>query len=725
MVWYHVIMPVNPSPQIWPANSTLDLVNVPWDNAYRSVVRFPNRGALDTYIDSVSGSTTQPGKTITGMSYLRADQPILLEDPFNNFWQYNYVRVSNPPQPVEEGEAEQPRSFYYFITGVRHVAPNTTEITVQLDVYQTFIYDVNFGESYVERGHVAIAQQNTMDDNGRRYLSVPEGLDTGEMLTTLKQYRVADTLITAGPGSDFIIYSTSDLTSEDWGTPEAPNTPGPANAGLAFGISSGVSVYVLQGGQATAFFNGLADYPWIAQTIIAVYAAPKLTNIYPSYDYPSAGASTPLASPPTSANHAITQVRQVMPGTWRESSDVMDRIPPRYRHLHKFKVWPYLSLEVDYMADNVLTLRPEQFYTQGVHVGVELSPQLSDAQMRVYPFRYGIVDSASWEYDEGAVPGMEMHHDTQHFTTSGTLPRMGVANDAASMALASTAYSRGFQTDNADFTRDLTQRRANRSFDSQGLAIESARDATRLGNEFASSQQAQAAGWATDDAWRNGIIGTAQSAAAGAVGGVPGLIGGAVAGASSGALQGWQTSINNERGALTTAQQNAQNSALTENTLSSQSADRNANRALESYAARGNYDQTIASIEASVHDTKTIAPSMVAMPQGSLSAVARGEMVCRLTIKAIDFSRIRAIGDYWLRYGYAISEYMAIPPHTMVMQRFTYWKMAECVLIGSYMPENFKNTLRGVFEKGVTVWRDPDDIGDTISANDPIVGSYY
>lgn len=720
-------MPVNPSPQIWPANSTLDLVNVPWDNTYRNVVRFTDRAALDSYIDSLSGSTTQPGKRITGMSYLRADQPIMLEDPFNNLWKYNYVRVSNPPQPVEEGDPEDQRSFYYFITGVRHVAPNTTEITVQLDVYQTFIYGADFGESYVERGHVAIAQQGQMDDNGRRYLTSPEGLDTGESLTTLKQYQIADSLIT--DRSDVVLYSTSDLTSGDWGTPEAPNTPGPANNVLSFGVGSGVSVYVIRGSQVNAFFNGIQDYPWIAQTIIAAYLVPNLTNFYPDYTYPPAGTDTPLADPPVSAAYAETQVRQVMPGNWRDLPDIVDRIPTRYRHLNKFKVWPFLSLECDYMADNTVTLRPEQFYTSGVHMGVELSAQLSDAQMRVYPFRYNIVDSATWSFDEvppGFPETVELHYDAQHFVTTGALPRLGVANDTAALMLASSAYSRSFQSDNADYTRDLAQRQAGRSFDSAGMAIESAREATRLGNQFASEQQAQAANWATDDAWRNGIIGTVQGVAGGAVMGKgAGVAAGAIGGVAAGALSGWQTSINNERSALTTAQQNAQNSALTANALGNQITDKDANLSLALYAARGNYQQTIGAIEASVHDTKTIAPSMVAMPQGSLSVAARGQLVARLTIKAIGTQRMNAIGNYWLRYGYAIGEYMPIPRDTMVMDRFTYWKMAECTLMDTHMPENFKDTLRGIFEKGVTVWRNPDEIGDTFSANAPITGEYY
>ena len=47
------------------------------------------------------------------------------------------------------------------------------------------------------------------------------------------------------------------------------------------------------------------------------------------------------------------------------------------------------------------------------------------------------------------------------------------------------------------------------------------------------------------------------------------------------------------------------------------------------------------------------------------------------------------------------------------MTEFTYWKLVECYLEKGDIPESFKGTIRGIFEKGVTVWRSPDRIGRT------------
>ena len=59
------------------------------------------------------------------------------------------------------------------------MAPNTTEITVQLDVWQSYMHEWEITRCYVERSHLGIAAEEAWTDNGRRYLTAPEGLDTG------------------------------------------------------------------------------------------------------------------------------------------------------------------------------------------------------------------------------------------------------------------------------------------------------------------------------------------------------------------------------------------------------------------------------------------------------------------------------------------------------------------------------------------------------------------
>jgi hypothetical protein len=72
---------------------------------------------------------------------------------------------------------------------------------------------------------------------------------------------------------------------------------------------------------------------------------------------------------------------------------------------------------------------------------------------------------------------------------------------------------------------------------------------------------------------------------------------------------------------------------------------------------------------------------------------------------------LATIGDYWLRYGYAVQRSTILPPDLAVMDRFTYWECAEVYIRSSRVTEAHKQMLRGILEKGVTVWKSAADIG--------------
>jgi hypothetical protein len=64
-----------------------------------------------------------------------------------------------------------------------------------------------------------------------------------------------------------------------------------------------------------------------------------------------------------------------------------------------------------------------------------------------------------------------------------------------------------------------------------------------------------------------------------------------------------------------------------------------------------------------------------------------------------------------------------MPNTYQVMDKFTYWKLKETYITSSTCPEGFKQTIRGIFEKGVTVWSDPSDIGNVdTAANNALTG---
>lgn len=64
--------------------------------------------------------------------------------------------------------------FFGWVTGVKLLNPNTTEITFQVDVFSTWFERFNVGKAFIEREHVS-------DDTVGKH-TIPEGLETGEFI---------------------------------------------------------------------------------------------------------------------------------------------------------------------------------------------------------------------------------------------------------------------------------------------------------------------------------------------------------------------------------------------------------------------------------------------------------------------------------------------------------------------------------------------------------------
>lgn len=86
---------------------------------------------------------------------------------------------------------------------------------------------------------------------------------------------------------------------------------------------------------------------------------------------------------------------------------------------------------------------------------------------------------------------------------------------------------------------------------------------------------------------------------------------------------------------------------------------------------------------------------------------------CQIRVKTQSESAIRQAGDQMLRYGYAYEG--AWNPTTFnVMKHYTYWQCSELWLDSDTdILNSGKRHIRDLFLNGVTVWRDPSDIGRT------------
>lgn len=76
-------------------------------------------------------------------SYQRKDNVIRYPAHIDNVLTYNYCMYQN--------ENYTNKWFYAFITNMRYVNDNMTEISIKTDVYQTWQFDIQWKDSFVER----------------------------------------------------------------------------------------------------------------------------------------------------------------------------------------------------------------------------------------------------------------------------------------------------------------------------------------------------------------------------------------------------------------------------------------------------------------------------------------------------------------------------------------------------------------------------------------------
>ena len=106
----------------------------------------------DNYDEAFNAIVNEYSSRIEGEvpDLLRAGRPDQDSIPFSKANQYNYLVARNNRDAYNSRN-----TFFYFITSVDYIAPATTQITVQLDVWQTYMHQFNVRRSYCERSHMA------------------------------------------------------------------------------------------------------------------------------------------------------------------------------------------------------------------------------------------------------------------------------------------------------------------------------------------------------------------------------------------------------------------------------------------------------------------------------------------------------------------------------------------------------------------------------------------
>ena len=706
---------------VWTANTQITLTNVPWDNNYRDIVKFPSHAELNTYIDS----RITENVIMTNSVYARVSENIKVQIPHSKAYKYNYVRVYNPAQPVNDDE---PRFFYYFILDAIHRAPQTTELVLQLDIWSTFAPYVEFGYCYIERGHIGIANSASFTNYGRDYLTVPEGLDTGSnysIVKTVDRYMTDDGNYPAVvEWYGVLVASTIDLAmadpGTDWNSAKFDIAPG----GRFSGIVSGARYYLWP--NASTFRNFLDAYknkPWILQGIVSITLIPGIQRYFPGFGFGDTNAS-PFFGMVEAPPQPPAQPSYSMLNNWRNDSGIVNYIPTRYRGLKKLFTFPYMAIELTTYSGTSVILHPELWPEPNAPLQEVSSFVPPDQRIMIFPTNYNVHEDNKLGYAGGIRfdPGEQLNYAT----LIDQFPTVAIPNNEAINYLASHRNSIAYGRESADWSQQRALQGADVNYDQAMAGISATRQQTEAGNQLAGSQLMIQQELARQNQLFSALGGTALGSAAGLAAGPVGAAATGLGSAGSGLMNALTLGNTQQAQAdiLTGQVQNAWRTTDISTGQAQYMADTNKN--LAQWAARGDYANTIAGINAKVRDTEMIPPSVVGQVGGTAFQLVNNNQKVSLRWRIIDRNAMAVIGEYWLRYGYAIRRRMIPPTSLMVMTNFTYWKMLETYLSGTNIPESFKEVIRGIFEKGVTVWTDPDKIGMIDSAdNEPVTGVSY
>ena len=290
---------------IAPSTNVKILHNVPLDNTYDHTLYFADATAQATYF---AGLTKY---NLTNYTYQRVNKGIIrVSGKADNYYDCNYMMFQNTNFGT--------KWFYAFITSVEYINNETTEITFEIDVIQTWLFDAHVEECFIERQH---SLSDAIGDN-----IVPETLATGEYV--FNDYNPV-TLAT----SDMLVC----LAIVD--------VDGASSGNLYDGIYGSAELYVYDSTDVTNINDKVNTYAQKPDAIISMYMIPKILIPTIPADhkvlYAAGGSPTPINSIP-----AIAKTMD------------LDGYTPKNAKMYTY---PYSYYHVDNGSGQELALRYEFF----------------------------------------------------------------------------------------------------------------------------------------------------------------------------------------------------------------------------------------------------------------------------------------------------------------------------------------------------------------------------
>lgn len=162
----------------------LALTNVPFDNTYSNVVHAVSREQQYTMFN-IGGLLSNKPEVNFKISDSIKTRAIIRVDSTDEVFGYNYLIAKDTSKSQYDG------IWFYFITNITFDNDKQYIFDLELDVYQTYMPYIKFGQSFIKRAHLnrfkKINDKYTFINDIESPLYLEEDFKTNQMLATNKQ----------------------------------------------------------------------------------------------------------------------------------------------------------------------------------------------------------------------------------------------------------------------------------------------------------------------------------------------------------------------------------------------------------------------------------------------------------------------------------------------------------------------------------------------------------
>lgn len=641
-------------------NSEVRLIkNVPFSNNYKNVIQFNDKTSQENYFKSL------PNILADDFKYVRNNGIIKVPYYRDEILEYNYLMFKN--------KAYGDKYFYAFITNISYINPNTSAISFELDVFQTWFMDVDFKPSYVEREHC----QRWNSDGTPVINTIPEGLDYGSEYVYKGHTRLYDKT-NNNKVKWLVIASTIDEEDLIGEYPE-----------FQYCFSSQALCNNIVFIVAPMFEYGVADN-WTLNGI----ALPSATEILRAFRYGSNLVKKAVSCYVTDYLPCWYTVTSVS-GTLAVSSQEINIYKAEYGREVNGNITNIIGIDLP-----ILSI-PSDDDTQNETWSFELIDDkykylkngITESKLLMYPYSYNLLTDLQGdefivknEYNQGKSIAVDIRcalgvSNNVAYTIQGYLNSNGIGNE---LYLQNGIINKN--TNRLAIVDDYAAAYAQGNMNTIEQNINATKQQTSLNNRIAQNT-ANTNTAITDTRNRANMLNAGIGAVAGTVEGA--ILGGplALAGAVQGLSNVAQTTVSNMANSQVT---NLENQNMLENTR------------LRGELAN---QQAVAGAMAKVQDAKATADNVTLQGGDTYFNYGYENLGVKLISYQITQEYIDLLQDYFGKYGYKVHKVKIPNIHTR--QNWNYIQTVGANIVGN-IPQMFIEALEQLFNQGITIWHTTD-----------------